>query len=608
MGKDDEGRMAVFALPPMEEKDCAPFKIFYWNVPRYRVGEDNIFTSHYADSDLLKFVSSGDPSSVQSTIRDFVPEIDKGELQRHRDFHDREPDGFIYGVKIQGRFTTIAWDPSNPYGKRWDLKFAALMDNPDRGPGAQMRNLGKLTIQRSIMMSAIFEEILRNEGTHSRVGFFPERFGVFFGEYGYIAREQNFVGFDYKPKRAYAVPLHAFLSSDHFIAAMVLQAFSKGKIHPQPWKNWMESEFIPKLAAFFIQLQLCLGIVPELHTQNTKIILELTEDGGFTGSILGFAFTDAPDAALDPAARIMSGRYSYLQELSQMRSPNIMNQKVMGETEMGEHFHSIRGFLSQSIGASFYLSRSDSELENPEDWEAQLYQKFLHQYLNLAQQWMKSRGHGLSPEIQAFSARMNRGLIVDGPPQPVPIRQFGPEGKTLYMTKGHSAMNLIALLASMIAREQVQVVLMGKIQEKLVRNTGSKKARTSLRAEFDALVKAKRIAFIVPKISEDFEVTWAKDSQLQLIKLNEFGIVAYRMVKAPHGHVPVAVAIAPLASEKQDIITCSAQLVEEGASVLWHNPRVDETRHGFELMKKYGSDETGLMMHLIFERLGRIGR
>jgi hypothetical protein len=597
-GKMPDNRPVVgLVAHPLEEARRKPFRIYYWNLDRWGGGYGNIFQSRFATDRLLDLVTPTGPKGTReelgAIVRDFVPETEPAELKKRIESLGRGPDGYLEATEIQGRFTAIAWEKDNRQGKKWLFKFGRLVPN---GEGGMVRAINTNLIERSIRMSEIIEEILITEGRDGLAAYQPEHFGAIFDDFGYLVRETDLVGMHIPEGTSFALALHAFLDKEDPSAIMIAIAFKQKMTDAgydvddqDPRALFFFYEFFPKLAKFIVQLQFEHGIVVEWHNQNLKPIFEMdSRTRRPTGTLLGFAFIDGPDATIDPNIRAMMRKYSYLPELRRMRSPSIMGENVMGSRFLAEHGTHMLLFLSQVLGSAAFISAPTQTMYETgafEDWEAGMYQRFLSLYLEFCTEFLSSRGLPVNPGLAGFQRALETKIIVEDPlanvlnlPDPKMQPQSG-LNQPLFPTKGAYVLEMIAGFAGRVSVEQMQALLFQHLRTKTPpRPPGSR----PLAELFRESLATKGVAFFHPAHAQDPENTWIKSKDTTYAQLAGIGIVAYQTQKYAGRKypVPIATAIDPNAVGERQLCVAT---IENMGRVQWGNSYIP--RRYAELMR-----------------------
>lgn len=596
-GKLPDGRPVIVKLPPIPEDQRAPFKVFYWNLPRHQVGEQHIYASRFIDDPLLNFAMTqrnGSWENGDTLVKSFVPETNPKQVQISRDSLGREPDGFFEAVKIQGRDSAVGWDPNNMKGRKYIFKFGG--DYLSEDGKTTTRLLGPTTIERAVRMSDVVEQILRDEGAGGIAGMLPERYGTWIGDYGVIIREMRNVGLEIPAGEGFGVPLHSLLSNEGFTLTSITSEArysdgSRGGI-----TQWIVTEFLPKLAIFVAQLQLLHGIIPELHTQNIKVIFAMDPQTHTpTGEIIGFVFTDMTDVAIDVGFRAFSQRPHHLEELLKMRSPSIMNFKVMGEKEIADPARHLLAFLSQSIGSSYFLSLPKDPkawaalpAEYFEEHEAALYQVYVEKYFECVEEWMAMQGIPSSGFLGAMRQQMQQGIVVAAPPNQKNLPGKGQRTQLsmaeamaqIRPSQGQYVLKLLADISSLLPKELAQLAVIKEQQN--VAGAKRRRDKSILRSEFLALFKKNQVAYYDSSLVGNVQMF--QQPTMEFIEIPKVGIVAYIMMTMGQLHYPGVFAVA-LPDRPSSTISLCSEAVLAGGDIVWSNRHIPKQK---ELLRRWG--------------------
>lgn len=199
----------------------------------------------------------------------------------------------LWGAFVQSHSTFFVWDPEKPDGDPFFMK-ARFLDGDYNGFEA-----AKIAVNQN----DIVEKVL-HEANDPMLRMFPERFGAQLKdlklEYSYSLRSAQASG-PPVDKDVRLIPLHGLLGSDRLIAA-----YAK-KMNLTP-REWIEREYLSKLAKFSARAQYKHGLYFVAHSQNLLVNVNQR-----TGEIDSFVARDMTDVLFDAYARLRQGRPSHVE-------------------------------------------------------------------------------------------------------------------------------------------------------------------------------------------------------------------------------------------------------------------------------------------------------
>lgn len=177
-----------------------------------------------------------------------------------------------WGTKMQSHSTFLVWEKQSPKPEPFFLKIAAPH-----------------WIDNGVRNSEVAETILRKNG-NSFATLFRESIGTSFklGNIGFGNAFREAKPLAMSPTAELA-PVHGLLGSREDLLAL---AQARGLKNAD---EWIQREYLPKLAEFIAQMQFRHGLYLPAHTQN--LVLQINRK---TGKIEGFAGRDMVDVILDP--------------------------------------------------------------------------------------------------------------------------------------------------------------------------------------------------------------------------------------------------------------------------------------------------------------------
>lgn len=336
----------------------------------------DVFQSQFLDKETLDRVLI--KKDGERFARFFIVDHDDMELNKIREKYSLK-EGRYFGVWLQSHRTYLIWDTENPKSGA----FFAKMQIKKANDPAQA--------ELAIVNNDFVEKALKKEGPF--ISYYPERLGTAVEgkkfSYANIIRGGTLV--NGPTKNSVTLPLHGFLGSP----AVKNAASKKGMTVQQ----WIQSEYLPKLARWHAELNLKHGIFIEGHTQNT--LINMNED---TGEILGFGFRDMYDIMVDPAVRIARGLEPMTAEL-----------REQGLSQVNVWFVDREASEAKDVGIHFndYNAQSLLHLFEDEDTEAN-FDTYFHNYIGTADRisgkHISLEGHDPQDFADVFRAVYNEGL------------------------------------------------------------------------------------------------------------------------------------------------------------------------------------------------------